>query len=428
MSYNKEMLENDKVQFTFDVDQADWKSAIDEAYNKSKNKYQVGGFRKGHVPRKVIESMYGVGVFFEDALDIILPKYYAQAMDAEKELVPVDRPEIDINAISDTTLKFTATVQLKPTVTLGQYTGLTFKKEKVKVSKEEMQAEIDKALESAGAWEDITDRPAQLKDKVLIDYSGSVDGVKFDGGTAEKQPLELGSNMFIPGFEDQIVGMRIGESKDITVKFPEDYHAEELKGKDAVFAVKLHEITVKNVPAYDDEFVKDVSDCETVKEYEAQIKEQIKTDKEKRANAKLENDMVEKFAELASVNVPECMIESQAEQMVEEFEYRLMYQGLNKDDYYKMTGTKREDLIKTYHESAAKNVRIKLVLSAIMDDIKIPVSDEDVDAKIAEMAEAAGKSVEEYSKGMNDEYRGYIRNELVTDKLFAYLMNNNTIE
>lgn len=428
MSYNKEMLENDKVKFTFEVDSEDWKKAIDEAYNKSKNKYQIGGFRKGHVPRKVIENMYGVGVFFEDALDIILPKYYSQAMDAETELVPVDRPDIDIVAISDTTLKFTATVQLKPTVKLGQYTGLTFKKDKVRVTKEEVQAEIDKARESAGAWETITDRPAQNGDKVIIDYSGSVDGVKFEGGTAEKQPLALGSNTFIPGFEEQVVGMNVGESKDITVRFPEDYHAENLKGKEAVFAITLHEISVKNLPAYDDEFVKDVSDCETVKEYEAQVKENIKKDKQKRADAKLENEMVEKFAELATVNVPDCMIDAQAEQMVEEFEYRLMYQGLNKDDYYKMVGMTREEVIKSYRESAAKNVKIKLVLSAIMDEIKIPVSDEEVDAKIAEMAQNAGKSVEEYSKMINDEYRGYIRNEIVTDKLFTYLTNNNTIE
>ena len=428
MSYTKEMLEKNRVKFTVEVDEADWKAAIEEAYNKNKSKFQIGGFRKGKVPRKVIEAQYGVGVFFDDALDTILPKTYGAILDEEKELFPVDMPKIDIIAISDSTLKYSATVQLKPDVELGQYTGLEFKKDKVKVTNEESQKEIDKALDAAGAWESVTDRPVQNGDKTVIDYSGSVDGVKFEGGTAEKQPLEIGSGMFIPGFEEQVIGMNIGDEKDIVVTFPENYGATELAGKEAVFKVKLHEITVKTTPAYDDEFVKDVSEFDTVAQYEADIKKNLKESKEKDAEMKLENDIIEKIASLSEVDIPKCMIDQQAEEMVQEFEYRLMYQGLNKDDYYKFTGTTKEELMEKYSDTAKKNVLFRLVLEAILKEVKIVVSDEEVNEQIADMANKAGKSVEEYSKLINEEYRNYIRNDVITTKLFTYLKNNNTIK
>ena len=428
MSYTKESLEKNQIKFTFEVDSADWKDAINEAYNKSKSKFQIGGFRKGHVPRKVIESMYGVGVFFEDALDIILPKYYDMALSENADLFPVDRPEIDIVDINETNLKFTAIVQLKPEVKLGAYTGLSFKKDKVKVTKDEIKAEADKALQDAGAWENITDRAVENGDKTVIDYSGSIDGVKFDGGTAEKQPLEIGSGMFIPGFEEQVIGMKIGESKDIKVTFPENYGAKEIAGKEAVFAVTLHEITKLVLPKYDDEFVKDVSEFDTVAKYEANIKETIKSKKEKDADFKLENDIVEVIAKNAEVEVPNCMVEQEAEQMVQDFEYRLMYQGMNKDDYYKFTNSNPSDLKAKYMEQAGKNVRIRLVLEAIMKEVTIPVSEEEINNQIAEMAEKAGQPLEEYSKHINDEYKSYIRNDITSSKLFEFLKNNNEIK
>ena len=428
MSYTKENLEKNRVKFTVEIDEADWKAAIDEAYNKTKNKFQIGGFRKGKVPRKVIEANYGPGVFFDEAMDIILPKSYGQILDENPDLFPVDSPEIAIVALSDTTFKYTATVQLKPEVKLGAYTGLEFKKNKVRVTKEEVKAEIDKALESAGAWEKVTDRPAQKGDKTIIDYSGSVDGVKFDGGTAQNQPLELGSGMFIPGFEEQVEGMNIGETKDVVVTFPKEYGEPNLAGKEAVFVVTLHEISVKELPAYDDEFVKDVSEFDTVAQYEASIKANLKEAKEKESEFKLENDMLEKIASLAEVDIPECMIRHEAERKVEEFEYRLMYQGLNKDDYYKFTGTTREELIEKYAEPSKKDVLYQLVLEAVMKDINIPVSDEEINEQIAQMAEKAGKSVEDYAKNINDEMKHYIRNDIVTNKLFEFLKNNNEIK
>ncbi|MEG1394269.1 MAG: trigger factor [Clostridia bacterium] len=428
MSYTKESLEKNQVKFSFDVSEADWKDAIDQAYNKTKGKYQIGGFRRGHVPRKVIEGMYGVGVFFDDALDIILPKYYDEAMDAEKDIFPVDRPEISIDAITDTTLKFSATVQLRPEVKLGQYTGLEFRKDKVKVSKEEIEVETKKALEQAATFEKVADRAAQNGDNTIIDYSGSVDGVKFEGGTAEKQPLTLGSGQFIPGFEEQVVGMNIGESKDVKVTFPAEYGSKDLAGKEAVFAVVLHEINEKKMPAYDDEFVKDVSEFDTVADYEKSIKEIIKNKKEEEANSKLESDIIDKIASLAELEVPQCMVDRQAEEMVQDIEYRMQYQGLKPEDYYKMLNTTRDDVKKNYNDTAAKNVRSGLVVSELVKAITIPVDEEEVVAEIKSMAEKAGKSFEEYEKNINEEYRGYIRNDIITTKLFAYLKNNNEIK
>ena len=377
MSYTKEMLENDRVKFTVDVDTEQWKAALNEAYIKERSKYQVDGFRKGHAPRAFIERIYGPQVFFDEALDIVLPKTYDEILDKETELFPVDRPEVSITAITDSTLQYTAEVQLKPTVTLGAYTGLEFTRDKVKVTKEEVSEEIERARENAGWWEQITDRPAQMGDKVKIDYTGSVDGVAFEGGTAADYELTLGSGAFIPGFEEGVVGMNVGESKNVNVKFPEQYHAENLAGKDAVFVVTVKDITVKKLPELDDEFAKDVSEFDTLKAYEADVKKKIKERKEDSAEAALERKIIETVVENASVNVPQCMINDETEEMVNEFAYRLMYQGMNIDDYFKYTGQTPEKLKETYVEPATKAVKTRLVLEQVIKAAGIEVTPED---------------------------------------------------
>ncbi len=428
MSYTVENLEKNKVKIVVKVDQKDWQDAIQKAYEKTKKDYQLGGFRKGHVPFKVLANTYGVGIFFEDALDIILPREYGAVLDKETQIDPVDRPDIDIVAISDATLEFSAVVQCKPDFKLGAYTGLEFKKDSVEVGEEEVNAEINAKLDEAGAWIPVTDRPAKKGDQVTIDYSGSVDDVKFEGGTAEKQTLLLGSGNFIPGFEEQVEGMNIGEDRDITVKFPEEYHEKSLAGKDAVFAIKLHEITFKEIPALDDESVKDISEFDTVADYKESVKKNIAEKKNSEAESKLENDMIEAIAKNSQVEIPQCMIDNQIEDMIKEFENRLQYQGLKAEDYYKYTGMKREDLQTQYKDMAEKNVLFRLTLEALLKAIQVPVSDEEIDDKIAEMAKQAGRSVEEYSKYINEEYRNYLRNDLITTKLFEYLKNNNTIK
>ena len=428
MNYTVENLEKNKAKITVKVDAQDWQNALQKAYEKTKSKYQIGGFRKGHVPYKVLVNAYGVGVFFDDALDIILPQEYGKVLEQEKDLEPVDTPEVGINAISDTTLEFTLTVQCKPDFTLGKYTGLEIARDKVEVSDEEVQAEINAKLEEAGAWIPVVDRPAQNGDQVSIDYSGSVDGVKFDGGTAEKQTLTLGSGMFIPGFEEQVVGMNIGDEKDVTVTFPEEYHEKSLAGKQAVFAVKLHEINIKDVPTLDDESVKDISEFDTVEEYKASVKSKIEEKKNAEADSKLENDLIQKIADDSKVEIPQCMIEQQIDDMIQEFEQRLQYQGLNAKDYYKYTGMTQEKLRENYKEMAEKNVKMRLTLGALLKAIQVPVSDEEIDEKISDMAKQAGKTFEEYKGYINDQYREYLRRDLITSKLFEYLKNNNTIK
>lgn len=428
MNYTVEKLEKNKAKITVKVDAQDWQNALQKAYEKTKNKYQIGGFRKGHVPYKVLVNAYGVGVFFDDALDIILPQEYGKVLEQEKELDPVDTPEVGINAISDATLEFTLTVQCKPDFTLGKYTGLEIARDKAEVSEEEVQAEINAKLEEAGAWIPVVDRAAQNGDQVLIDYSGSVDGVKFDGGTAEKQTLTLGSGMFIPGFEEQVVGMNIGDQKDVNVTFPEEYHEKSLAGKQAVFAVKLHEINIKDVPTLDDESVKDISEFDTVEEYKASVKSKIEEKKNAEADSKLENDLIQKIADDSKVEIPQCMIEQQIDDMIQEFEQRLQYQGLNAKDYYKYTGMTQEKLRENYKEMAEKNVKLRLTLDALLKAVQVPVSDEEIDEKIADMANQAGKTFEEYKGYINEQYREYLRRDLITSKLFEYLKNNNTIK
>lgn len=428
MNYTKELLEKDRVKFTVEVSEEEWKNALTKAYEKNKGKFQIEGFRKGKVPRKVIENMYGVGVFFEDALDIILPETYGEIMDKESDLFPVDRPDIDIAAISDSTLKYTATVQLRPTVTLGAYTGIDFEKQSTEVSDEEVEAEIKKDLENAGSWEPVGDRAIENGDKCVIDFSGSVDGVKFEGGTAKDYTIVLGSGSFIPGFEDQMVGMKAGETKVVKVKFPEDYHAENLAGKDAEFEVVLHSATVKNVPALDDETVKDISEFDTVDDYKKSVKDRLVSKKEEEAGYALDQAIIEKVAENAQVEIPECMINDEAEDMVKEFEYRVMYQGGDPEQFYKMTGQTRENLLNTYKTGAAKNVKLRLVLQEIIKAANITVTDEEVEQDLEKSAEEANMSFEEFKKNVTDQHRSYLRSSMLSKKAFEFLRNNNNIK
>lgn len=428
MNYTKELLEKDRVKFTVEVSTEEWQDAVQKAYEKNKSKFRVEGFRKGKVPRKVIENMYGAGVFFEDALDIILPETYGQVLDKESELFPVASPDVDIVAISDSTLKYTATVQLRPTVKLGAYTGIDFTKKSVEVSDEEVDAEIRKDLENAGSWEPVGDRAVENGDKCVIDFSGSVDGKKFEGGTAKEYTLVLGSGSFIPGFEDQMVGMKAGETRVVKVKFPEDYHAENLAGKDAEFEVVLHSATVKNVPALDDETVKDISEFDTVDDYKKSVKDRIAAKKEEDASFALDQDIIEKITDNAEVEVPQCMIDEEAEDMLKEFEYRVMYQGGDPEQFYKMSGQTREKVLENYKVGAAKNVKIRLVLQEIIKVANITVTDEEVEEDLKKSAEEAGMEFEEFVKNVTPQHRSYLRSSMLSKKAFEFLRSSNNIK
>ena len=428
MNYTKELLEKDRVKFTVEVSAEEWQGAIQKAYEKNKNKFRVEGFRKGKVPRKVIENMYGAGVFFEDALDIILPETYGQVLEKESDLIPVAAPEVDIEDINESNLKYSATVQLRPTVKLGAYTGLDFTKKSVEVSDDEVEAEIKKDLENAGSWEPVGDRAVENGDKCVIDFSGSVDGVKFEGGTAKDYTLVLGSGSFIPGFEDQMVGMKAGETRIVKVKFPDDYHAENLAGKDAEFEVVLHSATVKNVPALDNETVKDISEFDTVEDYKKSVKDRLAARKEEDAAFALDQDIIEKVTELAEVEVPQCMIDEEAEDMVKEFEYRVMYQGGDPEQFYKMTGQTREQVLENYKVGAAKNVKIRLVMQEIIKAANITVSDEEIEEDLRKSAEEANMEYEDFVKNVSDQHRSYLRSSRLSKKTFEFLRNSNNIK
>lgn len=422
MQYKTEKLKG-SVKFDFTVPKDEWEEEINSAYIKTRGKYNISGFRRGHAPRKFIESLYGPTVFFDDAFNSCASKAYGQALKENEDVYPVDEPKVDIKKFGEEAMEFSIEVTVKPEVALGQYKGLTIPAAKYDVTEKDVEADIDRSRQAKSRLVEVTDREAKDGDIVTIDYSGSVDGVKFNGGTAEKQELTLGSHSFIPGFEEQVVGMKIGESKDLNVKFPEDYHAEELKGKDAVFAVTLHGIKFREVPELNDEFVKDTTKFETVKEYRDDVKKRLTENAEKRADNENKNNMIEAIVNNAAVEIPDCMIESELDYMLQEFEYRLsyMYGGMKIDDYFKYTGSSREDFRKDRRAEAEKSVKTRLVVESIIKAEKIEPTAEDIDKRIADIAANTGKTAEEYRAELSDHQMSHVKSDATVEKLMNEL-------
>jgi len=412
----------DSVKIDFTVPAEEWAKAIDEAYEQNKKKFSVPGFRKGKVPKNVIMRMYGEGVFYDDAFNALINKGYGMVLDNEPDFYPVARPDVDFDKFTeDGGVKFHATVVVKPEVELGEYKGLALDKAVAKVSAKEVAEEIDRARERAARKEPVTDRACAMGDIVNIDYSGAIDGKKFDGGTAERQDLELGSKTFIPGFEEGVVGMQIGETRDVKVAFPDTYHAKDLAGKDAIFTVTLHTITAKTVPAADDAFAQDVSKFETFADYKADVKKRLTEAAENRAKNENENAILKAVTDNAKVAIPDAMIETQLDNIIRDFEYRLMYQGMKLDDYFKYTNSTMEDMRAARREEAEQGVKTRLVVEAIIKAEGIEVTDADVEAKIADIAKLAGKPVDEYKATLDETRIDYIKNDLLMDKVFAFL-------
>ena len=412
-----------KVKLTIEVSAEDFAAALQQAYMKNKGKFAVQGFRKGKVPRPIIERNYGEGIFFEDAFEIAFPDSYSKAVD-ETGIVPVSRPEIDLEKISkEEGVVYTAEVFVKPEVKLGEYKGVKAEEKKAEVTDEQVEAELKKAAERNSRWVDV-DREALNGDKVVIDYSGSVDGVKFDGGTADNQVIELGSNTFIPGFEEQVVGMKKEEEKDITVTFPEEYRAEHLAGKEAVFHIVLHDVKQKELPMLDDDFAQDVSEFDSMDEYRADVRAKLLAHAEEHAKEDTENAVLEEVVKSAEIDIPEPMIENQIDHQLRQLEYSMMYQGIKLQDYLQMTGTKIEDIRAQYRESAEKSVRTQLVVEAITKAENIEATDEQVEEEIKKRADRAKKDIEEYSKALSEEERAYIKDNLAYDNTVTFLVEN----
>lgn len=426
MSYTVEKLEKSQVKFVFDVDADTFNKAVDAAYNKTKHKYAIAGFRKGHVPKKVIEGIYGKEVFFEDAMDIVIPEAYSEALDKEKDVDVVAQPELtSFDFKEDGGATFTLIVTVKPDVKLGKYKGLSIEKKVEKVTAKQVDEAVEQAREKQARIVE-TDEAAKNGDIVNIDFVGSVDGVKFDGGSAESYDLELGSGSFIPGFEEQLVGAKKGEKKDVNVKFPEDYHAEELKDKNALFECTINAVKKKELPALDDEFVKDVSEFDTLAEYKADVKNKLMKDAEDRADREFEDALVQAVVDNADVEVPQAMIDQEAEDMAREFEYRLSYQNIKLDDYLKYLNMTRDQLLDEYKEQAAKSVKVRLVMEAIVKAEELKFEEKDIDEKLADMAARANQDVETFKKGLGREHFDYLANQILSDKLMAMLKQENT--
>lgn len=428
MKYKVETSEKSTVTIKITFDKQEWDEANLKAYQQTKHRYSVNGFRKGKAPKHVIELNYGKGVFFEDALNHLYSEHYFAILDKEAEnFTAVGQPELSVDNIDENGAVLVAVTPVKPEVKLGAYKGIKIEKVEYNVTDADVEAELKKLQQRNARTVDVTDRAAENGDSVVIDFSGSIDGVKFEGGTAEKHTLVLGSHSFIAGFEEQVAGMKIGEEKDINVTFPEDYQAEELKGKAAVFAVKLHEIKKEELPEVNDEFIKDAAGAESVEAYKAETRARLEKEAEAKGNAETENNIVKAISETAEVEIPQVMIENQIDMMVKNAEYRLsmQYGGLKLDDYLKYMGSNLADFRKGYEAQAKDTVKSQLVIDKILREENIKAEDAEVDAKLEEYAKATGKTLEEYNKSVDASQREYIANDIVINKLFEFLKANN---
>ena len=400
------------AKLTIEASAEDFEKAIQKVYLKARGKINIPGFRKGKAPRKLIEKMYGTGVFYEDAANDLIPTAYAEALkDCDLEIV--SRPEINVTQIeAGKPFIFTAEVAVKPEVTLGEYKGVEVEKSDVEVTEEDINKEVDKERENNSRTIDVDDRAVESGDIIKLDFDGSVDGVPFAGGKAENYTLTIGSGSFIPGFEDQLIGTKIGEDKDVTVTFPEDYHEKSLAGKEAVFKCKVNAITVKELPDADDEFASEVSEFETLAEYKEDIKKKLTEKKEKEARAKKEAQAVEKAVENATMEIPDAMIDTQVQSMMEDFARRMQSQGLSLEQYFQFTGMDAKKMHDQMKPEALKRIQNSLVLEAVAKAENIEISDEKVDEEIAKMAEAYKMEVEKLKGIIGDSERDQMKKDL----------------
>ena len=402
MSLQVEKLEKNMAKLTIEVSADELEKALQNAYKKQKNKISMPGFRKGKVPRQMVEKMYGADVFYEDAANALIPQAYSEAYD-ECDLQIVSQPEIDITQIEKgKPFIFTALVATRPEVTLGEYKGLEVDKVSTRVTQKEVDAKIQEEAEKNAREVVVTDRPVADGDEVILDFEGFVDGEAFEGGKGENYPLTIGSGSFIPGFEEQLVGAEAEKEVEVKVTFPEDYHAKDLAGKEAVFKCKVNEIKVKELPELNDEFASEVSEFDTLDEYKKDVEKKLAEKKEIEANSKNEDAVVAKVVENATMEIPDKMIDAQAENMVQDMARRMQSQGLSLDMYLKYTGMTVEQMKEQARPDAEKRIRTRLVLEAVAKAENIQISDEKVDEEVAKMAEAYKMEVEKLKSYMSE--------------------------
>lgn len=425
MKYEVAAAEKSTVKITITFTPEEWAEANNKAYAQNRGKYAVNGFRKGKVPKHVLELYYGKGIFYEDALNLLYAEHYGAVLDKEKDkFTAVGDPALSVEDISDEKVVLVAQTPVKPDVKIEKYKGIKITKYEYTVTDADVEKEIDGMRDRIAEKVSVTDRAAQEGDTVNIDFVGKKDGEEFEGGSAEKFDLTLGSHQFIPGFEESVVGMKIGEVRDINVTFPEDYQAENLKGQKAVFTVTLHSIQGKQLPALDDEFAKKMG-SDSLEAYRAKVRERLEKNAASRALNETENSIIEEIAKGASAEIPDAMIERQEDASMQRLEYNLMYQGIKMEDYLKYIGTTRDEYKKNFEEEAKKNVLHQLIVEKIIELEKIEATQEEIDAKIEEQAKSVGKTAAEYKKTMDPRQAEYLESDIKVTKLFDFLQANN---
>ena len=424
MSLQVEKLEKNMAKLTIEVSADDLEKALQNAYKKQKNRIAIPGFRKGKVPRQMIEKMYGAEIFYDDAANELIPKAYSEAYD-ESEIEIVSRPEIDVVQIEKgKPFIFTATVATKPEVTLGQYKGLEVEKISTDVTPEEVEEKIQEEAEKNARTITVEDRPVQDGDEIILDYEGFVDGVPFEGGKAENYPLIIGSGSFIPGFEEQLIGVEAGTDVEVNVTFPEEYHAEDLKGKAAVFQCKVHEIKAKELPEIDDEFAAEVSEFDTLEEYKEDVKAKLEEQKASEGKEKQEDSAVEQAVQNAQYELPDAMIETQVMKMADDFAQRMRGQGLTMEQYFQFTGMTSEKLLADIRPQAVKSIETRLVLEAIVEAENIEVSDEKFDEEIAKMADMYKMEADKFKEYMGDKEKERMKKDIAVQEAITFLVEN----
>ena len=416
MSVKVETLEKNMAKLVIEVPAEELEKALQAAYNKNKSKISIPGFRKGKVPRQMVEKMYGPGFFYEDAANMLIPVEYEKAA-AECGLELVSRPVIDIEQIEKgKAFIFTAEVAVKPEVTLGEYKGIEVEKIAVEVSEEEVAAELEKEREKNARTISVEDRTVENGDMIMLDFEGFVNGVAFDGGKGENYPLTIGSGAFIPGFEEQLVGKNIGEDIEVNVTFPEEYQAKELAGCPAVFKCKVNEIKVKELPELDDDFAQDVSKFDTLAEYKEDIQAKLAANKADAAKRAKEDAVIEKIIENAQMDIPEAMIDTQARQLVDEFAQRIQSQGLSFEQYLQFTGMNLDTALEQMKPNAVKRIQSRLVLEAVVKAENLETSEEEVKAEIAKMAETYKMDADKLAEIMSEEEKKQIQMDMAIEK------------
>ncbi len=428
MAVKTEQVEKNLVKVVFEVSAEDFEEAIKKVYAKNAKKYSVPGFRKGKVPRAVIEKYYTEAVFYDDAINMVLPKAYEDAL-KEAELEPVARPEIDVDEIKHAqSVVFTALVTTKPEVKLGEYTGIEIEKIENNVTDSDVDAELEAARRKNARLIPVEDRAAESGDIAVIDFEGFVDGVAFEGGKGTGYELELGSGSFIPGFEDQLIGVQAGSDVEVNVTFPEEYHAEDLAGKPALFKVKVNELKKKELPDLDDDFASEVSEFDTLDEYKKSIRERLEKNAENKTKTETENAVIDKVCENAEVDIPKAMVDAQIDRMVEDFAQRLQYQGMNLETYIKYTGSTPEAFREGFRPQAEKQTKTMLVIEAVMNAENIEVSDEEIEDKISEMAKIYNMELDKLKELISDAERENIAKDIKMSKTIDMLVNKAVVK